>query len=124
MADCWNRIRRRRSRRTSADARRQNRARRDGRRSYGGKSAMKLRWISAACGILLATWMTLGQNAATLSTPSLGYIWNSIDGQLRGIRGMAGNAFIDAPIRLSAALFEAFSLDERHFLITAEGEPN
>src|SRR5688572_8426116 len=91
----------------------------------GWKPAMRLRLLQ-----LLAIWSALGmtsasarQLAATLSGPSLGYLWSGVEGKLRPLHGILGNATIGDPMDLGFAITRAVALNGRHFLASIDDNP-
>ena len=79
---------------------------------------------------LLAIWIALGmtsasarQLAATLSGPSLGYLWSGAEGKLRPLHGILGNATIGDPMDLGFAITRAVALNGRHFLASIDDNP-
>lgn len=79
---------------------------------------------SAVLLCVLATGVPrLYGQSATLSGPSLGFVWSDGDATLRPLQGILGNATIGDPLDLGVPFTRVDALDGRHFLGSAVGNP-
>lgn len=74
------------------------------------------------CILALGVPRMHGQSA-TLSGPSLGFIWSDGDGTLRPLQGILGNATIGDPLDLGVAFSQVHPLDGQHFLGSVADNP-
>ena len=79
--------------------------------------------VVAIWSALPVTSTSAGQLTATLSGPTLGYVWSGAEGALRPLQGILGNATIGDPVDLGFAISQAVALDGRHFLASVHGNP-
>ena len=76
-----------------------------------------------AASVFLLSIATGHAQSASLTGPSLGFLWNDSDSSMRPLHGIVGNATVGDPVDLGITLSDAIALDGLHFLASAADNP-